>query len=465
MPSLSYTVRPRRRIPVDSQGVKREVIVVASKDSSVPLSASANDVADSGEVLTISNGAREAPLEERRFSTLLIALYRRHIATIVLLAPPMAFLLVNFIFPIAFFLEQGVDNWEISRGLPTTSQKLLSWFGGDTPSEEVYAALARDLREASEKGIVADLGRRLNYNIPGFRGLIMQTARSLASRDISNYKTYLSTLDSRWGERAYWLAIKHDSGRYTPFYLLAALDLRTGLEGGLVLVDKDRRVYRQVIFRTFVISISVTILCLVMGYPVAYLLANIPKRISAILLVFVLLPFWTSMLVRTTAWVILLQNEGLVNKVLLEFGILSKPIQLIGNRFAVLVAMTHVLLPYMVLPLYSVMCSIPPQYMQAAANLGANPLSAFRRVYLPQTRSGIGAGCVLVFILALGYYITPMLVGGPADQMISYFIALYTNESLNWGLASALGSVLLIITATVYLLFPRTGLAEGMGER
>jgi putative spermidine/putrescine transport system permease protein len=422
-------------------------------------------VVNSGEVMAISNGAQKAPQEERRLIKLLIAPYRRQIATILLLAPPTVFLLVNFIFPIGFFLERGADNWEISQAMPTTSQRLLSWSGVGTPSEEVYAALAKDLREASQKGIVADLGRRLNYNIPGFRGLITQTARSLAGRDISDYKTFLTTLDRRWGERAYWLALKQDSGRYTPFYLLAALDLRTGLEGGLVQVDKDRRVYRQVIFRTFVISISLTILCLVIGYPVAYLLANIPKRISAILLMFVLLPFWTSMLVRTTAWVIILQNQGLVNKVLLELGILSKPIQLIGNRFAVLVAMTHVLLPYMVLPLYSVMCSISPQYMQAAANLGANPLSAFRTVYLPQTRSGIGAGCVLVFILALGYYITPMLVGGPADQMISYFIALFTNESLNWGMASALGSVLLIITASVYVLFHRTGLAEGIGEK
>jgi putative spermidine/putrescine transport system permease protein len=150
---------------------------------------------------------------------------------------------------------------------------------------------------------------------------------------------------------------------------------------------------------------------------------------------------------------VLLQREGVVNNSLRWLGIVDEPLRLIYNRFGVYVAMTHVLLPFMILPLYSSMKAISPAYMRAAASLGASPVTAFVRVYLPQTLPGIGAGCLLVFILALGYYITPALVGGAADQMISYFIALYTTETVNWGLASALGAVLLLATlllAAVY---------------
>jgi putative spermidine/putrescine transport system permease protein len=199
----------------------------------------------------------------------------------------------------------------------------------------------------------------------------------------------------------------------------------------------------------------VTLWCLVLGYPLAYKLASLPARVSNLLLILVLLPFWTSLLVRTGAWVVLLQREGLVNDALLALRLIEQPLQLVYNRFGVYVAMTHILLPFMVLPLYSVMRGIPPQYMRAAASLGARPLRAFLRIYLPQTMPGIAAGCLLVFILAIGYYITPALVGGVNDQMISYFVAFYTNQTVNWGMASALGAVLLIATLALFVLYAR----------
>jgi len=169
----------------------------------------------------------------------------------------------------------------------------------------------------------------------------------------------------------------------------------------------------------------------------------------------VLLPFWTSLLVRTTAWVVLLQNQGIVNEVLIWLGIVQAPVQLIYNRIGVYVAMTHVLLPFMILPLYSVMRGISPNYVRAAKSLGAPPTTAFLRIYVPQCLPGIGAGCLLVFILALGYYITPALVGGAGDQMIAYFIAFYTTSTINWGLASALGAVLLAATLMLCALYNR----------
>ena len=244
--------------------------------------------------------------------------------------------------------------------------------------------------------------------------------------------------------------------RWTPIYLLAALDRQHGRRGRRSCRSPpEQAIYVDILLRTFWIGFVVTALCLLLGYPLAYMLASLPARISNLLLILVLLPFWTSLLVRTGAWVVLLQREGPVNGLLQALRVTDQPLQLVYNRFGVYVAMTHILLPFMVLPLYSVMRGIPPEYMRAAASLGARPLRAFLRVYLPQTVPGIGAGCLLVFILAIGYYITPALVGGINDQMVSYFVAFYTNQTVNWGMASALGAVLLIATLLLFALYAR----------
>jgi len=169
----------------------------------------------------------------------------------------------------------------------------------------------------------------------------------------------------------------------------------------------------------------------------------------------VLLPFWTSLLVRTVAWVVLLQREGILNNLLISLGIIDEPIRMIFNRFAVYVAMVHVLLPFMVLPLYAVMKGISPSYLRAASSLGARPAIAFRRVYFPQTLPGVAAGCLIVFIQALGYYITPALVGGADDQMISYFIAFYASKTVNWGMAAALSIMLVAATLVLYAVYDR----------
>ena len=196
-------------------------------------------------------------------------------------------------------------------------------------------------------------------------------------------------------------------------------------------------------------------MCVILGYPVAYVISAQPPGRAGVLLFLVLLPFWTSLLVRTVAWVVLLQKEGVLNSLFLSLGIVNEPLKMIFNRFAVYVAMVHVLLPFMVLPLYSVMRSIPPSYVRAASSLGARPFTAFWRVYMPQTLPGIGAGCLMVFIQALGYYITPALVGGADDQMISYFIAFYASRTVNWGMAAALSIMLLTATLALYAVYNR----------
>jgi putative spermidine/putrescine transport system permease protein len=174
-------------------------------------------------------------------------------------------------------------------------------------------------------------------------------------------------------------------------------------------------------------------------------------------MILVLLPFWTSLLVRTTAWIALLQQEGIINDVLVGIGLISNDSRLamIHNATGTVVAMTHILLPFMVLPLYSVMKTIPPTYMRAAKNLGATPTVAFIRVYFPNTISGIGAGGILVFIISIGYYITPALVGGVDGTLISNFIAYHMSISLNWGMAAALGVMLLGIVLVLYYFYDK----------
>jgi putative spermidine/putrescine transport system permease protein len=204
-------------------------------------------------------------------------------------------------------------------------------------------------------------------------------------------------------------------------------------------------------------SLVVTAATLLIGYPIAYLLASLPLRTSNLLMILVLLPFWTSLLVRTSAWIVLLQQNGVVNDALVWLGIVADDARLamMFNATGAVIAMTHILLPFMILPLYSVMKGIPPSYVRAAKSLGATNWTAFWRVYFPQSVPGVGAGAILVFILAIGYYITPELVGGPTGVFISNRIAFHISSSLNWGLAAALASILLALVLILYWLYDR----------
>lgn len=380
---------------------------------------------------------------------------------LVLVAPAIALLVVALIVPIVGFLSRSIANPEVPDVLPRTVVALASWDGRGLPPEDAFAALRADLAEAARTDQAGILARRLNFELTGARTLVFRTASRLAEPR-PEARAELVAIDRRWGEPEIWAILKRESGRFTPFYYLVAADLRTGPDGAVARAPEPERIFLGLFGRTLSISVSTTILCLLLGYPAAYLLATASSRWVPVLMALVLLPFWTSTLVRTTAWIVLLQNEGLVNRALRYVGIIAGSLPMFGNRFAVLVAMTHVLLPYMILPLYGVMKTVPPELARAASGLGADPFRAFYRVYLPQTLPGIFAGSLLVFILALGYYVTPALVGAPSDQMISYFVALYTNETLNWGLASALGTMLLAMTALIYLVALKLGVKVGL---
>jgi putative spermidine/putrescine transport system permease protein len=215
---------------------------------------------------------------------------------------------------------------------------------------------------------------------------------------------------------------------------------------------EERRVYVMLWWRTLWLSLIVTIGCLVLAYPVAHLLASLPLRYSNLLMICVLMPFWTSLLVRIVAWMVMLQQNGVINSALVWIGVLGDEnrIEMMYNFTGTVIVMIQVLLPFMILPIYSVMKTIPPSYMRAAQSLGATPMVAFIRVYLPQTLPGIGAGVILVFIVAIGYYITPELVGGKDGQLIGNMVAYHMQKSLNWGLAAAMSVMLLVAIMILY---------------
>ncbi|MGH6946394.1 MAG: ABC transporter permease [Kiloniellales bacterium] len=382
---------------------------------------------------------------------------------IALVAPLFLFVVFTFIVPIADMLRRSVYDSELAAAWPQAAVALRQWDGGGVPDEALFAAVAADMKSSYEARTLASVARRINYALRNGRSLVMSTGRSVAGLEQApeSWKAAFLESDPAWGKAETWAVVQRAAGPYSDFFLLSALDLQHDSEGDIVAAPSEQSIYLRVLGRTFWISTLVTALCLLFGFPVAYLIAHSPPRRSNLLMILVLLPFWTSLLVRSAAWIVLLQDQGIVNDLLRFFGFTDEPIRMIFNRTGVVVAMVHVLLPFMILPMVATMKTIPPSYMRAALSLGAPPAVAFLKVYLPQTLPGVSAGTLLVFIMALGYYVTPALVGGANDQMLAYFIAFYTTSSVNWGLAAALGVLLLTVTGVLYAVYSRL---VGMGK-
>ena len=371
--------------------------------------------------------------------------------------PLIAFIGVTFIAPLVSMLTRSVYDPSVADALPKTVELLSVWDGGQLPPDEVFDAAAGELLAAREARTLGQVATRVNRIQAGLRSVITRTARRLARAETDSWREAMIEAADAWGEPATWRAIRRAGQSYTDQHYLHALDLDRDSSGAVVSQPPSQRIYMSLLGRTLLLSVAITALCLLLGYPIAYLIAHAPPSRSNLLLLLVLVPFWTSLLVRTTSWIVLLQSQGVINDVLVALGVVEDEnrLSMIYNLNGTIVAMTHVLLPFMVLPLYSVMRTIPPQHMSAAASLGASFGRAFWRVYWPQTLPGIGAGSLLVFILAIGYYITPALVGGRTGQLISNMIAYHMQQSLNWGLAAALGGILLACVVALYLLYDR----------
>ena len=226
-----------------------------------------------------------------------------------------------------------------------------------------------------------------------------------------------------------------------------------GDDGGLSLEHYQRMVesksYARIFRTTFQVSALTTLICIAIAYPLAYCLSQLPQKISNLLMIAVLLPFWTSLLVRTYAWLVLLQRRGIINTWGMEWGLWEEPLQLAHNLSGTLIGMSHIMLPLMILPLYAGMRAINPDYARAAANLGARPTRVFMTIFLPLSAPGLLAGTTIVFVLCLGFFVTPALLGG--GRVIMAAMQIQTNIELffNWGAASALGVVLLTLTLAI----------------
>lgn len=388
------------------------------------------------------------------------SLFMEKFRSFMLVLPLVTFISVFFVAPVFDMLFRSVENRIVSQTLPRTVSMLQRWDENSNklPRENVYRAMVRDLRFAFREKKHTKLGVRLNYELAGASSLFRKTGRKIRKIGNNNTKEQLLKIHKSWGKPDIWRVIKQNSDPYTANYFLSALDLQRTNDGAITLKGEDKRIYIKVLLRTLYLSLIITLGCLLLGYPIAYLMANTRTSTSNILMIFVLLPFWTSLLARTSAWKILLQQQGVVNDILVFIGLVSDNarLELINNQFGTLVAMTHILLPFMVLPLYSVMKSISPSYVTAAKSLGANDWTAFWRVYFPNSKQGVVAGCMLVFVISIGYYVTPDLVGGTEGILIGSRIAYHISSSLNWGLASALGAIVLSVVAILYWLYIRT---------
>jgi putative spermidine/putrescine transport system permease protein len=373
-----------------------------------------------------------------------------------LVLPLLLFVLLTFLIPIIYMLKRSIEH----DGFSVSSPALVAWFQANpdfdpgNPPEAAYAALVQDLAKMQADKNTGMAGTRINYSVPGSISLFKAGAR--AAKDLQPpYKEALLAVDLEWGRPVLWLGMQSAAGKYTTEFYKVASD-RKLTDQGWTRGDDNQRIYLYLFFKTFLVAGIITFICLLLAFPVAHLLAVLPMAKSSLLMILVLLPFWTSLLVRTTSWIALLQEQGIVNDLLVGIGLITDEgrLSMMYNMTGTIVAMTHVLLPFMILPLYSVMRVIPPSYARAARSLGATSWTTFRRVYLPQTLPGIAAGSLLVFILAVGYYITPALVGGADGQLISNLISFHMNKS-NWSLAAAIAAMLLAAILVLYWLYDR----------
>ena len=338
----------------------------------------------------------------------------------------------------------------------TLFKALETWDGQSAPDESLFAALYKDLNSA-QKILSGKSSTRMNYEEPGWKGIIRTSQRKFKTIEGPPYRDAVIKVNKGWGEARFWRSLVLMKDARTMGYYLNAFDRRYDVDKNIILRSEERRVYVMLWWRTLILSLIVTVGCLVLSYPVAHLLATLPLRYSNLLMICVLMPFWTSLLVRIVSWMVMLQQEGVINDALVWTRLISDEnrLPMMYNFTGTVIVMIQILLPFMILPIYSVMKTIPPSYMRAAQNLGAAPSLAFLRVYMPLTLPGVGAGVILVFIVAIGYYITPELVGGKDGRLIGNMIAYHMQKSLNWGLGAAMGTVLLAAILVLYWVYDK----------
>ncbi len=383
---------------------------------------------------------------------------KKRLNAFIFVVPLLLFILLTFVAPIGSMLWRSVHHPIVAELIPLTLAELKRWDGQQTPDRQTLTLFASELHGLAKRRLSGKLAEEINRSYAGMSSAVKSSARKIGRLKPEQLPSQgaetLLKAHRNWSKPELWYAIQRAGQVYTYDYYLTALDLELHPEQGIQ-IREDTQIYLQLYGKTLNMALVITLLCALLGYPLAYYLANLPENRANLLLVLVLLPFWTSLLVRTTAWIALLQTNGVINSFLLSAGLIGQPFEMLYTSFATVVAMTHILLPFMILPLYSVMRGIDSSYLRAAMSLGAKPIPAFVRIYFPMTLPGLSAGALLVFIISVGYYITPALVGGTDGQMISNIIAFHMQRSSNWELAAALGSLLLALILLLYWLYDR----------
>ena len=381
---------------------------------------------------------------------------KNKIRALLLVSPLLIFIFFTFIVPIGSMLTRSTDDSYINNVFPKTFKVYQKWDRQGLPPEEVYAAMFIEIKKASGFEI-GKASTRMNYAKSGWKSMIKKSKRKFKKigEDEGPFKDKMIEVDRKWGDPEFWLALGVMVDPETYEYYLNSIDKRYDSEKNIINQPENRQIYVKTWIKTFKVSILVTLFCFMLGYPIAYLLATLPLKYSNLLMICVLLPFWTSLLVRIVVWMVILQQKGVFNNLMVISGLIADENrwQLMYNQTGTIIVMTQILLPFMVLPLYSVMKTISPNYMRAALNLGASPLHAFWKIYMPNSVPGISAGGMLVFVIAIGYFITPELVGGKDGQMIGNWIGYHLKTTLNWGLSAALGGILLVVMTVLYWIY------------
>jgi putative spermidine/putrescine transport system permease protein len=381
---------------------------------------------------------------------------KNKIRALLLVSPLLLFIFFTFIIPIGSMLTRSTDDSYINSVFPKTFKVYQKWDRQGLPPEEVYAAMFIETKKASGFEI-GKASTRMNYAKSGWKSMIKKSKRKFKKigEDEGPFKDKMIEIDRKWGDPEFWLALGVMVDPKTFEYYLNSVDKKYDSEKNIIDQPENRQIYVKTWVKTFKVSILVTLFCFMLGYPISYLLATLPLKYSNLLMICVLLPFWTSLLVRIVVWMVILQQKGVFNNLMVISGLIADENrwQLMYNQTGTIIVMTQILLPFMVLPLYSVMKTISPNYMRAALNLGASPLHAFWRIYMPNSIPGISAGGMLVFVIAIGYFITPELVGGKDGQMIGNWIGYHLKTTLNWGLSAALGGILLVVMTVLYWIY------------
>ncbi len=381
---------------------------------------------------------------------------KNKIRALLLVTPLLLFIFFTFVIPIGSMLTRSTDDSYINKIFPKTFKVYQTWDRQGLPPEKVFSAMFLEIKNASGFEI-GKASTRMNYAKSGWKSMIKKSKRKFKKigEDEGPFKEKMIKVDKKWGDPEYWLALGVMVDPKTYEYYLNSFDKKYDSEKNIIDQPKERRIYVKTWIKTFKVSILVTLFCLILGYPISYLLATLPLRYSNLLMICVLLPFWTSLLVRIVVWMVILQQKGVFNNLMVISGLIADENrwQLMYNQTGTIIVMTQILLPFMVLPLYSVMKTISPNYMRAALNLGASPIHAFWKIYMPNSVPGISAGGMLVFVIAIGYFITPELVGGKDGQMIGNWIGYHLKTTLNWGLSAALGGILLFIMTVLYWIY------------